>query len=112
MNDCMSVVPLKSELIITAGGENVAPVPIEDAVREALSPCLSNCMVIGDKRRFLSILVTLKVTVVVHSTGRHLHHCHCLFEIIILLMMFVIVVIISVILYIIYIDPVSVEDIS
>lgn len=51
------------ELIITAGGENVAPVPIEDAVREALSSCLSNCMVVGDKRRFLSILVTLKTEV-------------------------------------------------
>lgn len=51
------------ELIITAGGENVAPVPIEDAVREALSSCLSNCMVIGDKQRFLSILITLKTEV-------------------------------------------------
>ncbi|WAQ98367.1 ACBG2-like protein, partial [Mya arenaria] len=47
------------ELIITAGGENVAPVPIEDNVKEAL-PCVSNCMLIGDKRKFLSMLITLK----------------------------------------------------
>ena len=48
------------EIIITAGGENVAPVPVEDNVKEAL-PCVSNCMLIGDKRKFLSMLITLKV---------------------------------------------------
>lgn len=50
------------ELIITAGGENVAPVPIEDAVKEQL-PGISNCMLIGDKRKFLSMLLTMKVEV-------------------------------------------------
>lgn len=48
------------EILITAGGENVAPVPIEEAVKEQL-PCVSNCMVVGDRRKFLSILLTLKV---------------------------------------------------
>ncbi|XP_060075848.1 long-chain-fatty-acid--CoA ligase ACSBG2-like [Ylistrum balloti] len=52
----------KKELIITAGGENVAPVPVEDIVKEQL-PVISNCMLIGDKRKFLSMLITLKVTV-------------------------------------------------
>jgi long-chain-fatty-acid--CoA ligase ACSBG len=50
------------ELIITAGGENVAPVLIEDAMKEAM-PALSNCMVIGDKRKFLSILFCLQVEI-------------------------------------------------
>eukprot|EP00117_Sycon_ciliatum_P028595 scpid46201/ scgid22946/ Long-chain-fatty-acid--CoA ligase ACSBG2; Acyl-CoA synthetase bubblegum family member 2 len=48
------------ELLITAGGENVAPVPIENKMKEVM-PLLSNVMVIGDKQRFLSMLVTLKV---------------------------------------------------
>ncbi|XP_043557361.1 long-chain-fatty-acid--CoA ligase ACSBG2-like [Chiloscyllium plagiosum] len=47
------------ELIITAGGENIAPVPIEDAIKAQL-PIISNAMLIGDKRKFLSMLLTLK----------------------------------------------------
>jgi len=47
------------ELIITAGGENVAPVPIEDSVK-ALCPMVSNIMMVGDKRKFNSALITLK----------------------------------------------------
>lgn len=48
------------ELIITAGGENVAPVPIEEAVKTEV-PIISNAMLIGDQRKFLSMLLTLKV---------------------------------------------------
>lgn len=47
------------ELIITAGGENVAPVPIEDAVKTNLKGAVSNVVVVGDRLKFLSALFTL-----------------------------------------------------
>ena len=49
-------------MIITAGGENVAPVPVEEKIKELL-PCLSNVILIGDKRKFLSCFITFKVQV-------------------------------------------------
>ncbi|XP_039072738.1 long-chain-fatty-acid--CoA ligase ACSBG1 [Hyaena hyaena] len=54
------------ELIITAGGENVAPGPIEEAVKVEL-PIISNAILIGDQRKFLSMLLTLKCTLDPHT---------------------------------------------
>eukprot|EP00118_Oscarella_pearsei_P017797 m.178902 g.178902 ORF g.178902 m.178902 type:complete len:705 (+) comp39196_c0_seq8:124-2238(+) len=50
------------EIIITSGGENIAPVPIEDVLK-AQMPFVSNIMLIGEKRKFLSCLITLKVVI-------------------------------------------------
>ena len=50
------------ELIVTAGGENVSPVPIENKIME-LCPVIANCVVVGDKRKFLSCLISLKTEV-------------------------------------------------
>ncbi|XP_023261849.1 long-chain-fatty-acid--CoA ligase ACSBG2-like [Seriola lalandi dorsalis] len=50
------------ELIITAGGENIPPVPIEDALKAEV-PIISNSMLLGDKLKFLSMLLTLKCVV-------------------------------------------------
>merc|ERR1712159_460773 len=53
------------ELIIGAGGENIAPVPIENNIKK-LCPAISNIMMVGDKRKFNVALVTLKA---VGATG-------------------------------------------
>merc|ERR1719301_270801 len=47
------------ELIIGEGGENIAPVPIEDKVKKACDG-INECMMVGDKRKFNVALVTLK----------------------------------------------------
>ena len=49
------------ELIITAGGENIPPVLIENAVKAEI-PFISNIMVVGDRRKFLSALITMQVS--------------------------------------------------
>lgn len=48
------------ELIVTAGGENIPPVLIENAVSSAL-PIASRVVVIGDKQKFLTCLICLKL---------------------------------------------------
>lgn len=53
------------ELIITAGGENIAPVPIEDELKSQC-PMISNAIMIGNKKKFNIMLVTLKT---VGATG-------------------------------------------
>merc|ERR1719356_2006705 len=47
------------ELIIGSGGENIAPVPIEDEIKKRCA-AISNVMMVGDKRKFNTCLVTLK----------------------------------------------------
>jgi len=47
------------ELIITAGGENIAPVPIEDTVKKNC-PAISNIMMVGDQRKYNVAILTLK----------------------------------------------------
>jgi long-chain acyl-CoA synthetase len=47
----------KKELIVTAGGKNVAPAVLEDLIRA--HPLISQCMVIGDAQPFIAALVTL-----------------------------------------------------
>lgn len=55
------------ELIITHGGENVPPVLIEQTIKKHCS-ALANVCVIGDKKKYLTCLVSLK-TLPNHDTG-------------------------------------------
>lgn len=50
------------ELIIGAGGENIAPVPVEDNFKEFCAAC-SNIMMVGEAQRFMGALITFKVDV-------------------------------------------------
>ena len=50
------------ELIITAGGENVAPLIIEDNFKDLCPPC-SNIMVIGENQKFLGAFITFNVKI-------------------------------------------------
>ena len=50
------------ELIIGAGGENIAPVPVEDRFKEFCPPC-SNIMMVGEMQRFMGALITFKADV-------------------------------------------------
>ncbi|GAB3495853.1 AMP-dependent synthetase/ligase [Nocardiopsis coralliicola] len=53
----LSITGRKKEIIVTAGGKNVAPAVIEDRLRgHAL---VSQCMVVGDNQKFISALITL-----------------------------------------------------
>jgi long-chain-fatty-acid--CoA ligase ACSBG len=47
------------ELIITSGGENIPPIRIENQLKSECA-ALSNVFLVGDRRKFLSILVSLK----------------------------------------------------
>eukprot|EP01113_Clastostelium_recurvatum_P049446 TRINITY_DN915_c0_g1_i3.p1 TRINITY_DN915_c0_g1~~TRINITY_DN915_c0_g1_i3.p1 ORF type:complete len:662 (+),score=269.99 TRINITY_DN915_c0_g1_i3:30-2015(+) len=56
----LSITGRIKELIITAGGENVPPVLIEDEIKRHLGTIISNVMVIGDRRKFMSCVFTLR----------------------------------------------------
>ena len=47
----------KKEMIVTAGGKNVAPAVLEDPIRA--NPIISQVLVVGDKRPFIGALITL-----------------------------------------------------
>ena len=53
----LSITGRKKELIVTAGGKNVAPAVLEDRIRA--HPLISQCLVIGDAKPFIAALVTL-----------------------------------------------------
>lgn len=53
----LTITGRKKEVIVTAGGKNVAPTVLEDRLRA--HPLISQCIVVGDQRPFIGALVTL-----------------------------------------------------
>ena len=47
----------KKEILVTAGGKNVAPAVLEDRVRA--HPLISQCLVVGDGKPFIAALITI-----------------------------------------------------
>jgi long-chain acyl-CoA synthetase len=47
----------KKDIIITAGGKNIAPKPLEGGLKD--HELISEAVVIGDRRKFLSVVITL-----------------------------------------------------
>ena len=53
----VSITGRKKEIIVTAGGKNVAPAVLEDALRA--NALISQCLVVGDGKPFIGALITL-----------------------------------------------------
>ncbi|WP_326598485.1 AMP-dependent synthetase/ligase [Streptomyces sp. NBC_01803] len=67
----LTITGRKKDLIVTSNGKNVAPAPLEDALRA--HPLVSQCMVVGDDRPYLTALITLDPDGLAHwqqITGR------------------------------------------
>ncbi|MDH6623863.1 long-chain acyl-CoA synthetase [Streptomyces sp. LBL] len=68
----LTITGRKKEILITAGGKNVAPAPLENYLRS--HPLISQCMVLGDRRPYISALITLDMAGVSHwrrMNGKH-----------------------------------------
>jgi long-chain acyl-CoA synthetase len=75
----LTITGRKKEIIITAGGKNIAPKNIEAALKN--HPLVGEAVVIGDRRKFLSALVTLEPEAAARFAAEHniqdvanLHH--------------------------------------
>ncbi|GAB3604421.1 AMP-dependent synthetase/ligase [Microbacterium aureliae] len=53
----LTITGRKKEIIVTAGGKNVAPAALEDPIRA--NPIVSQVVVVGDQKPFISALITL-----------------------------------------------------
>jgi long-chain acyl-CoA synthetase len=56
-NGFLYIVGRKKELIVTSGGKNVAPAPLEDRLRA--HPLVSQCVVVGDNKPYIAALITV-----------------------------------------------------
>jgi long-chain acyl-CoA synthetase len=59
----------KKEMLVTAGGKNVAPAPLEDRIRA--NPLVSQALVVGDGKPFIGALITLDPEALDHWKTQH-----------------------------------------
>ncbi|WNM29458.1 AMP-dependent synthetase/ligase [Streptomyces sp. Li-HN-5-11] len=68
----LTITGRKKEMLITAGGKSVAPAPLENWLRS--HPLISQCIVLGDGRPYVSALITLDPDGITHwrrMNGKH-----------------------------------------
>ncbi|MFD9410819.1 AMP-dependent synthetase/ligase [Streptomyces sp. NPDC059989] len=65
----LTITGRKKDLIITTGGKNVAPAPLEDWLRA--HPLVGQCMVVGDNRPYITALITLEPDGLLHWRQMH-----------------------------------------
>ncbi|MFD7982344.1 AMP-dependent synthetase/ligase [Kitasatospora indigofera] len=64
----LTITGRKKEILVTSGGKNVSPAPMEDRLRA--HPLIGQCLVVGDGRAYIGALVTLDA----EAVGQHLAH--------------------------------------
>lgn len=65
----LTITGRKKDLIITSGGKNIAPAPLEDWLRA--HPLVNQCLVVGDDRPYLTALITLEPDGLAHWQLMH-----------------------------------------
>uniref|UniRef100_UPI00036B736F AMP-binding protein n=1 Tax=Streptomyces xiaopingdaonensis TaxID=1565415 RepID=UPI00036B736F len=65
----LSITGRKKDLLITSGGKNLAPAPLEDWLRA--HPLVSQCLVVGDNRPYIGALLTLEPDGLAHWQQMH-----------------------------------------
>jgi long-chain acyl-CoA synthetase len=68
----LTITGRKKEILITAGGKNMAPAPLENWLRQ--HPLISQVMVVGDRRPYIAALITLDMDGLTHwrrMNGKH-----------------------------------------
>ncbi|MDG4857320.1 AMP-dependent synthetase/ligase [Streptomyces sp. T-3] len=60
----LAITGRKKDILITTGGKNVAPAPLEDWLRA--HPLVGQCMVVGDFRPYITALITLEPDGIAH----------------------------------------------
>lgn len=65
----LKITDRKKDIIVTAGGKNIAPQNIENFIKT--DPLISQVMIHGDKRKFLSALITLDKNEVMNFAKSH-----------------------------------------